>query len=78
MSNSGHPKSDDNSSNVEKIRNIVRNTEENLHEAEISMEFADPQKFEEISEQNKRREQAIEVLKEEMKDEIATHKKGGS
>jgi small acid-soluble spore protein (thioredoxin-like protein) len=76
MSNQKHPKSDDRSNNVERIRDIVRNTEENLHEAEISMEFADPMQSEMIKEKNERRKQSIEGLKEEMKDEIEARKKG--
>ena len=76
MPNSKYPKPDDRSNNVERIREIVRNTEDNLHEAEISMEFADQTQRAEISEKNARREQSIEALKEEMKDEIAARKKG--
>lgn len=76
MSNSKHPKPDDRSNNVERIRDIIRNTEENLHEAEISMEFSDPMQSEIIQEKNERRKQSIEGLKEEMKDEIEARKKG--
>lgn len=76
MSNSKHPKPDDRSNNVERIRDIIRNTEENLQEAEISMEFADPMQSELIEEKNERRRHSIEGLKEEMKDEIAARKKG--
>lgn len=76
MPNSKYPKPDDRSNNVERIREIVHNTEDNLHEAEISMEFADPGQRAEISAKNARREQSIEALKEEMKDEIAARKKG--
>jgi len=63
MPNSKYPKPDDRSNNVERIREIVRNTEDNLHDAEISAK-------------NARREQSIEALKEEMQDEIAARKKG--
>lgn len=76
MPNSKYPKPDDRSNNVERIREIVQNTEENLHEAEISMEFADPAQRAEISAKNARREQSIEALKDEIKDEMAARKKG--
>lgn len=76
MSNSKYRKSDDGSSNVERIRDIVRNTEGNLSEAEISMEFAEPIQREMMREQNERRKQSIEELKEEVKDEIGKSKKG--
>ena len=71
MSNKRHPKPNDKSSNVERIREIVRNTEGNLTEAEISKEFADPIQREVLSEKNERRKQSIEELKEEIKEEIA-------
>ena len=76
MPNSKYPKPDDRSNNVERIREIVQNTEENLHEAEISMELADPAQRAEISAKNARREQSIEALKDEIKDEMAARKKG--
>lgn len=76
MPNSKYPKPDDRSNNVERIREIVRNTEDNLHEAEISMEFADPTQRAQISQKNERRKESIEALKEEMKDEMESRKKG--
>ena len=75
MSNSKYPKTNDNSSNIERIRDIVRNTEGNLMEAEFSKEFADPIDREIINEKNKRRKRSIEELKEEMKEEISKDKK---
>lgn len=76
MSNSRDRKPKDMSSNVNRIRDIVRNTEENLNQEEISMEFADPSQYEEMSEKNERRKQSIKELKDEVKDEIAKSKKG--
>lgn len=76
MANSKRAKPDDRSNNVERIRDIVKNTEEKLHEAEISMEFADPSQSEMIKAKNERRKQSIEALKEEMKDEMAARKRG--
>ena len=75
MSNSRHPKTNDNSSNIERIRDIVRNTEGNLKEAEFSKEFADSIEREIINEKNKRRRHSIEELKEEIKEEISKMKK---
>jgi len=72
---SKHPKPDNRSNNVERIRDIVRNTEDNIQEAEISMEFADSEQRQRMQEKNSRRKQSIEVLKEEMKDEIEARKK---
>ena len=75
MSNSRHPKTNDNSSNIERIRDIVRNTEDNLKEAEFGKEFADPIEREIINGKNKRRRRSIEELKEEIKEEISKTKK---
>ena len=61
--------------NIERIREIIRNTEDNLHEAEISKEFVDLDQKVELSQKNERRKQSIEVLKEEMKEEISDLKK---
>lgn len=76
MANSRQRKPDDRSNNVERIRDIIKNTEEKLHEAEISMEFADPMQSKMVKEKNERRKQSIEALKDEMQDEMAARKKG--
>ncbi len=64
------PNPDDRSDNAQKIKKIIKNTEENLHEAEISMEFSNPSERQMIEEKNERRKQSMESLKEEMKDEL--------
>ncbi|MEA0552457.1 small acid-soluble spore protein Tlp [Lysinibacillus irui] len=76
MANSRQRKPDDRSNNVERIQGIIKNTEEKLHEAEISMEFADPMQSKMVKEKNERRKQSIEALKDEMKDEMAARKNG--
>ncbi|MEY2369614.1 small acid-soluble spore protein Tlp [Lysinibacillus capsici] len=76
MVNLRHRKPDDRSNNVERIRDIVKNTEEKVQEVEMSMEFADPLESNRLKEKNKRRKQSIEALKEEMKDEMTARKKG--
>jgi small acid-soluble spore protein (thioredoxin-like protein) len=60
---------------LERMREIIRNTEDNLQEAEISKEFADLEQKVELTQKNERRKQSIEVLKEEMKEEISDLKK---
>ena len=64
------PNPDDRSDNVQKIKRIIKNTEENLHEAEISMEFSNPSDRRMIEEKNERRKQSMESLKAEVKDEL--------
>ena len=75
MSNSRPPKSQDKSNKIDKIREIVRNTEENLEETEFGMEFLDPVESHIVKEQNRRRKQSIDELKEEIKEELTSHKK---
>ena len=64
------PNPDDRSDNAQKIKRIIKNTEENLHEAEISMEFSNPSERQMIEEKNERRKQSMDSLKAEMKDEL--------
>ena len=73
MSKSKHPKQ---TSKVDRIREIVKNTEGNFQEAELGKEFADGIQREIISEENERRKQSIDELKEEIKEEIGKSKKG--
>jgi small acid-soluble spore protein (thioredoxin-like protein) len=63
------PKPDDRSDNVEKLQNMVQETIENLEEAHDTMEFASGEEKEQIMAKNKRREEAIEGMREEIKDE---------
>jgi|GEM_PF-175073 len=66
-------KSDDRSDNVEKLQRKVRNTIENLHEAEEYLEeHAEeiaPQEAENIREKNERRKQSIAGFRDEIRDE---------
>lgn len=63
------PNPDDRSDNVEKLQQMVHDTIENIHEAEDHLEFASGEDRENIIEKNKRRKQAIEGFREEIKDE---------
>ena len=69
MSNSKHTNHDNKASKVDRIREIVRNTENNFMEAEIGKEFVDGLDREIIREKNARRKHEIEELKEEIKEE---------
>ena len=63
------PNPDNRSDNVGKLKSMIQNTEENIREAEIGMEFLEPNQQKEIKEKNKRREQSIQAFREEIKDE---------
>jgi len=63
------PHPDDRSDNVDKLQSMVQETIENLEEAHDTMEFASGEEKEQIKQKNKRREEAIEGMREEIKDE---------
>jgi len=63
------PKPDDRSDNVEKLQDMVQNTIENIEEAEETMRYASGQDKQNIREKNKKREEAIEGMRAEIKDE---------
>lgn len=60
------PNLDDRSDNVEKIQKLIHRTEENIHQAEISLEFTEPHQHEQIKAKNQRRKEAIQGFKEEI------------
>lgn len=69
MNNSNKPKPDDRSDNVEKLQSAVQNTKENMEEASETMEFSSGEEKKNIEAKNKRREDAIEGMQQEMHDE---------
>lgn len=69
------PNPDDRKDNVKKIQTIIHNTMDNMREAEIAKEFSNPEEQLRIDEKNRRRREAIEDLREEIKDEVKAMKK---
>lgn len=64
-----HSNPDDRSDNVEKLQEMVQNTIENLEAAHDTMQFSEGEAKQEIIEKNKRREESIEAMRNEIKDE---------
>lgn len=60
---------DDRSDNVEKLQEMVHNTLENYYEAEEKLDDVSSEERENIKEKNKRRKEAIEGFRDEIKDE---------
>ena len=69
-------KPDNRHNNVERLQEMVENTEHKIHEAEISMEFADPEERERLKQKNERRRNSIAAMKEEIRDEMQARKNG--
>ncbi|MFP7202804.1 small acid-soluble spore protein Tlp [Lysinibacillus halotolerans] len=76
MTNEKQPKRDNRFNNVERLHDMIENTERKLHEAEVSMEFASPEEREMLKQKNERRKQSIEAMNAEMKEEMEARKKG--
>lgn len=70
------PKPDDRSDNVEKLQDMVQNTIENIEESQEALQFASPSEREKIEAKNKRREESIHGMREEIKDEAANRENG--
>lgn len=70
-------KPDDRSDNVEKIQEHINNTLENIDLAEETMAEADyPQMKEQIAAKNRRREEALNNMRQEIKDEAQDREQG--
>lgn len=59
------------SNNALSLGRMIENVEENIQEAEISMEFAGPEERENLEEKNERRKHSIDRMKKQMSDEAA-------
>lgn len=76
MTNEKQPKRDNRFNNVERLHDMIENTQRKLQEAEVSMEFASPEEREMMKQKNERRKQSIEAMNAEMKEEMEARKKG--
>jgi small acid-soluble spore protein (thioredoxin-like protein) len=71
------PKPDDRRDNVEKIQRNISNTIENIEAAEDMMAKTDnPETRRQIHEKNERRKQALEGMREEIRDEALARERG--
>ncbi|MEN2768161.1 small acid-soluble spore protein Tlp [Ornithinibacillus xuwenensis] len=76
MSDKKQPNPDNRKNNVERLHDMIENTQQKLQDAEMSLEHASPDEQEIIKRKNKNRKKSIEAMKEEMKDEMAARRKG--
>lgn len=70
------PKPDDRSDNVERLQDMVQNTIENIEAAHETLAFASPEEQAQIEAKNKRREESIAGMREEIKDEARARENG--
>ncbi|WP_431030273.1 small acid-soluble spore protein Tlp [Lysinibacillus sp. LZ02] len=76
MSNKYQAKPDDRTNNVERLQSMVKNTMENMEAAEETMLYASPEERAQIEAKNKRREQSVTAMQEEIQDEKAAREQG--
>ena len=76
MTKHTRPNPDDRSDNVEKLQSMVQNTIENIEEAQDTLQFANPEERERIEAKNLRREESINALRNEIKDEAQARENG--
>jgi small acid-soluble spore protein (thioredoxin-like protein) len=70
-------KPDDRRNNVDRIQHTIDNTIENFRLAEESIEESDDENYKEVlEEKNHRREESLDSLKTEIRDEAIDKKKG--
>lgn len=69
------PNPDDRSNNVERLKSMIENTLDNIEEAEDTLRRAGSEEQEKIKEKNKRREQSVNAMREEMQDEAEARKR---
>ncbi|GIO26257.1 small acid-soluble spore protein Tlp [Ornithinibacillus bavariensis] len=70
MTDKYSPKPDDRSDNVEKLQDMIQDTIENIEAAHETMQITSGEEKQKIVEKNKRREEAIEGFRAEIKDEV--------
>lgn len=69
MPDNHKPKLDDRSDNVDKLQDMVEDTIQNLEASHDTMSYASGEAKAQIQEKNKRRKEAIEGMRQEIKDE---------
>ncbi|WP_138414654.1 small acid-soluble spore protein Tlp [Aquibacillus sediminis] len=63
------PNPDDRSDNVEKLQNMVQDTIQNIEASHETMQFASEDEKQKIKAKNARREESIQAMRQEIKDE---------
>jgi small acid-soluble spore protein (thioredoxin-like protein) len=76
MTKQNQPNRDDRSDNVERLQSMVQNTIENIEEAQDTIQFASQEERERIEAKNLRREESINAMREEIKDEAQARENG--
>lgn len=76
MTKQNRPNPDDRTDNVEKLQSMVQNTIVNIEESQDTLQFASPKDREQIEGKNHRREESIQALRDEIRDEAQAREDG--
>lgn len=76
MSNHKQTNPDNRKNNVERLHDMIENTQAKLKDAETSLEFTSPEEQEFIKNKNERRKQSIAAMEQEMEQEMAARRNG--
>jgi small acid-soluble spore protein (thioredoxin-like protein) len=69
MSYNNRPNPDDRSDNVEKLQEMIVNTDDNIRKAEATMDNLSGEELSQVEAKNERRRESIEAMRAEIKDE---------
>ncbi|MBM7552624.1 small acid-soluble spore protein Tlp [Thalassobacillus pellis] len=64
-----HPNPDDRSDNMEKLQEMVQNTIQNIEKSHENYELASEKDKRDIENKNRKREESIQAMRNEIKDE---------
>lgn len=73
--NDNKPNPDNRADNVEKLQEMVHNTIENIEQSHDAMQFSTDEEKENIEAKNARREESLEAIRVEIKDEYRNQQK---
>ena len=76
MANDKKANPDNRRNNVERLHDMIENTQNKLQESEVSLEFASLEEREFIEQKNNNRIQSIGAMNQEMKEEMDAREKG--
>lgn len=73
MEYNNKPKPDDRSDNVEKLQEMIANTDDNIRKAEQTMHNLSGEELAQVEAKNERRRESMEAMRSEIKDEVSDH-----
>ena len=73
MTYNNKPNPDDRSDNVEKLKEMIANTDDNIRKAEATLQNLSEDNRAQVEAKNERRRESIEAMRSEIHDENSVH-----